>query len=62
MAYTGKYIAYVRFADGTRQEWNGLRKTQAQWRYNWIGRNINWRNQFGEKEYCEFGWQREWID
>lgn len=56
MAYTGKYIAYVQLSDGSRAEWKGLRKAQAQWRYHWIDRNQS-------KLYPrlkEFGWQREW--
>lgn len=60
MAYLDTYCAYVRFADGTRQEWTGLRKTQAQWRYHWINRTVQYRNRFGEREYIEFGWRREW--
>ena len=56
MAYTGTYCAYVKNADGTKTEWTGLRKTQAQWRYHWLNRNV-------EKlfpRYDEFGWRREW--
>lgn len=33
------YMAWIRLHDGTRQEWTGLRKTQAKWRYHWAGRN-----------------------
>jgi hypothetical protein len=34
------YWAFVRFSDGSPDiAWRGLRKTQAQWRYNWITRN-----------------------
>jgi hypothetical protein len=57
MAYKDTYRAFVRFGNGKPdQEWKGLRKAQAQWRYNWIRRN--WYTLFGE--YREYGWQREW--
>jgi hypothetical protein len=50
------YCAYVRFKDGSPDiAWRGLRKTQAQWRYHWLNRNV-------EKlypRYCEFGWKAE---
>lgn len=59
MAYLSTYRAYVRFTDGTETAWNGLRKTQAQWRYNWIRRNTDCRNQFNGKQFKEFGWTRE---
>lgn len=59
MAYLSTYRAYVRFTDGTETAWNGLRKTQAQWRYNWIRRNTDYRNQFNGKQFEEFGWTRE---
>lgn len=62
MAYTGKYVAYVKWTNGEKQEWRSLRKAQAQWRYNWINRNADCRNCLGEREFTEFGWQREWQD
>ena len=60
MTYTGNYIAFIKYTDGTRHEWTGLRKTQAQWRYHWIQRNTDYRNEFQGKQFNEFGWQREW--
>lgn len=59
MPYLSTYRAYIRFTDGTESAWNGLRKTQAQWRYHWIQRNTDYRNEFQGKEFSEFGWKRE---
>lgn len=61
MPYLDTYCAYVRFADGTCKEWTGLRKAQAKWRYHWINRTVQYRNRFGEREYIEFGWKREFA-
>lgn len=33
--------AYAIGFDGHRHEWKGLRKTQALWRYHWLGRGKN---------------------
>lgn len=60
MAYTGNYIAFIKYTDGTRHEWTGLRKTQAQWRYHWIDRTLAREAIFQGKQFEEFGWQREW--
>ena len=62
MAYTGTYMAYVKYFDGTKTEWRGLRNSQAKWRYNWIQRNTNWQNEFMGKQFDEFGFCREWQD
>ena len=59
MPYKETYCAFVRFADGSETVWGGLRKTQAQWRYHWINRAVQYRNRYGEREYIEFGWKRE---
>lgn len=59
MAYLDTYTAYVRYTDGTESAWNGLRRTQAQWRYHWIRRNTNYKNEFQGKQFKEFGWKRE---
>lgn len=59
MPYLSTYRAYVRFTDGSRHEWTGLRKTQAKWRYHWIQRNTDHRNEFQGKQFAEFGWERE---
>ena len=56
MAYKDTYCAYVRNSDGTETVWEGLRKTQALWRYHWIRRNYH--TQFNRAR--EFGWRREW--
>lgn len=54
MAYKDTYCAYAILPDGSRLEWNGLRKSQAKWRFHWIGRNhFNMATK-------EWGWQREW--
>jgi hypothetical protein len=59
MAYTGNYIAFVRFGNGAPdQEWRGLTRNQAKWRYHWIKRN--WWTLF--RDFREYGWTREWID
>lgn len=55
MAYKDTYCAYVRNFDGTETVWEGLRKTQALWRYHWIDRNQ--RKLF--PRLCQFGWRRE---
>ena len=51
----GDYMAWIRYADGTEQQWTGLRKTQAQWRYHWIRRN--WWNSFRDAK--GWGWRLE---
>lgn len=61
MSYTGNYQAWIKFFDGTKKTWGGLRKTQAQWRYNWINRNCNYKNEFDGKTFVEFGWKREFV-
>lgn len=61
MPYLNTYRAYVRFTDGSETAWDGLRKAQAQWRYYWIRRNIDYRNEFQGKQFKEFGWTRNWI-
>ena len=52
MAYFDTYKAFVKFDDGTTQDWNGLRKTQAIWRYNAL------RRAWPDKA-SEVGWKRE---
>ena len=59
MTYLSTYRAYVCFTDGSETQWTGHRKTQAQWRYNWIRRNTNYKNEFQGKQFKEFGWKRE---
>lgn len=50
------YRAFVRYQNGKPDiVWPGLRKTQAQWRYNWIKRN--WHSLFNDSR--AFGWQSE---
>lgn len=61
MPYLDTYRAYVRFTDGSEIAWDGLRKAQAQWRYHWIRRNTDYRNEFQGKQFKEFGWTRNWI-
>ena len=51
----GNYMAWITYADGTEQQWTGLRKTQAQWRYHWIRRN--WWNSFRDAK--GWGWRLE---
>lgn len=51
----GDYMAWVTYADGTEQQWTGLRKGQAQWRYHWIRRN--WWNSFRDAK--GWGWRLE---
>lgn len=54
MAHT--YTAYARYGNNQPdQEWTGLTRNQAIWRYNWIKRN--WWNLFSE--YREYGWHRD---
>ena len=60
--YTGNYIAFIKYTDGTIHEWKGLRKKQAQWRYHWIDRNLSRNAIFQGKQFNEFGWKREFID
>ena len=62
MAYLNTYKAYVRFTNGERREWLGLTKGQAKWRYHWIQRNTDYRNEFDGQQFDEFGWKREWQD
>ena len=52
---THDYMAWVRFADGTEQQWMGLRKEQARWRYHWIRRN--WWDHFRDAK--GWGWRLE---
>lgn len=59
MPYLSTYCAYIRFTDGSRHEWTGLRKTQARWRYYWIDRNLSRDAIFQGKQFDEFGWKRE---
>jgi hypothetical protein len=47
------YVAYSAAYDGTRQEWRGLRKTQAVWRYHWLARNTR------TLDLQEYGWSTE---
>lgn len=57
MAYKSTYRAFVRFGNGKPdQEWSGLSKGQAKWRYHWIKRHY-W-DLF--RDFREYGWQREW--
>ena len=51
----GDYMAWVRYADGTEQQWTGLRKGQARWRYHWIRRN--WWDNFRDAK--GWGWRLE---
>jgi len=56
MAQAKTYRAFVKYGDDKpNQEWGGLTKGQAQWRYHWIKRN--WWNLF--RDFREYGWQRE---
>lgn len=53
------YRAFVRYHNGKPDVvWAGLRKGQAQWRYNWIRRN--WWQLFSDSR--AFGWQSESFD
>jgi hypothetical protein len=57
MAYKDTYRAYAKDHNGTITQWNGLRKSQAVWRYHWIRRNsVHGAAYANVKEY---GWQRE---
>ena len=52
MAYLETYKAFVEFRDKPKQEWKGLRKTQAIWRYNALRRA--WPDRA-----TQVGWERE---
>jgi hypothetical protein len=54
---SGDYMAWVRYADGSWEQWTGLRKTQAQWRYNWIRRRTAWGSEFYHAK--QWGWRLE---
>lgn len=50
------YTAFVRFGNNQPdQEWPGLTRGQAVWRYHWIKRN--WFNLFNG--YREYGYQAD---
>ena len=54
MPYLPTYRAFVKHHNSTEiQEWTGLRKTQAMWRYHWLARNYR-------ENFKEWGWGREW--
>jgi hypothetical protein len=56
MTQAKTYRAFVRYGnDKPCQQWAGLTKGQAQWRYHWIKRN--WWNLF--RDFREYGWERE---
>jgi hypothetical protein len=56
MAQAKTYRAFVKYGnDKPCQQWAGLTKGQAQWRYHWIKRN--WWNLF--RDFREYGWERE---
>lgn len=61
MAYTGTYRAFIKYIDGTKTEWTGLRKTQAKWRFHWIDRTLARGAAYKDKPFDEFGWEREWA-
>lgn len=44
------YRAWVIRYDGSQEEWTGLRKTQAIWRYHWLGRQR-------DETIHEYGWE-----
>lgn len=53
MAYLETYAAYAKHHDHTKnQEWPGLTKGQAKWRYHWLARNYT-------SDMKEWGWKRE---
>lgn len=49
------YRAFVTKGNEPDQEWTGLTRSQAQWRYHWIKRN--WYSLFGG--YREYGYAIE---
>ena len=50
------YTTYAKYHDTSKsQEWTGLRKTQAMWRYHWLARQAR-RTMDWPREY---GWNRE---
>jgi len=51
---TQDYRAFVRFTDGTEQEWTGLRRKQATWRFHWVSRNSM---SFG-KQVASYSWEK----
>lgn len=53
-----RWQAWVQLEDGTMQEWNGLRKTQAQWRYHWIRRRTAWGDIYQNAK--QWGWRVQW--
>ena len=58
MPYLNTYSVFARFhGDKPTMQWEGLRKSQALWRYNWIN-----RQQLINPELSRlraFGWQRD---
>ncbi len=59
MPYTGTYAAFVRYSDGTPEKrWEGLRRTQAKWRYHWIARRYGVDPEY--RNARQWGWEREW--
>lgn len=58
MPYADTYCAFIKYADGSTEEWTNLRKTQAKWRYHWLGRNYY---RLRDRDPKEWGWRREWL-
>jgi hypothetical protein len=58
MAYLETYTAYAKYHDDSKnQEWTGLSKGQAKWRYHWLARQAKQSMDWPK----ERGWQRDWA-